>query len=414
MQTRSITNKLLKLIMMLLALLLVIPLKSFTRAEEVKGPVKLTFYNKEESFEGLSFDYWKIKDSPVAGDKEKLSLANEYEKMDRASLDGFFGPSKKTQASSKESPDISSLTIEGLDDGTYLFKLDEQSYKKLEKYIVPAFFLQVDDDLRKEVIPKLKEMTLQLNKLDKDDQKPLPGVEFELYQVKEEREDKLLKFVKEATSYRLAEDGDSKLITSSQGKIVLKGLEKDHEYYFKETKALEGYILIDEKTDNLALGQTITLVNEKVKDKKAKIKFIKVDEDDPKKHLPGAEFLVSKYDQEKKTFVALKDGKGEYILTSDKNGELVTRDLDFGTYQLTEIKAPKGYIKALEAIEFVIDDTSESQDAIQVKVITNKKKEKPPKDIVNTGDFKIYLFIGFGVILIILGLSLLRSKKKIN
>ena len=92
------------------------------------------------------------------------------------------------------------------------------------------------------------------------------------------------------------------------------------------------------------------------------MKISKVDED-TNEGLSGAEFTLSKDGQEIAFVgengvyhVAAAGENGNAKVVVDGNGMLTLNGLDAGTYSLTEIKAPDGYVKLQHPVEIVISD----------------------------------------------------------
>lgn len=69
----------------------------------------------------------------------------------------------------------------------------------------------------------------------------LSGVVFNLY--KDSEEGQAMKFAPNGNVYTVSENGNADLTTDSSGKIYIKGLESGT-YYLKETKTLQGYVLL--------------------------------------------------------------------------------------------------------------------------------------------------------------------------
>ena len=102
------------------------------------------------------------------------------------------------------------------------------------------------------------------------------------------------------------------------------------------------------------------------------IKITKVDSDDDRILLPGAEFTVSLSENGSNPISFVKTGDGTYrraetaetgVTTvtvgsaGDAQGKLTLSGLDAGTYYLTETKAPDGYNKLGSPVEITITDT---------------------------------------------------------
>lgn len=172
--------------------------------------------------------------------------------------------------------------------------------------------------------------------------KPLEGIYFGIYtneDIKNYKEEVVLK-----------KDSLIGVIkTNEEGKATLKGALVSGHYYYKELQTLEGYILDEEKHEF-----ELTLQNEPItvfdvnkenpalnKIMKAKVTLVKVDATQETKRLSGAEFELY-----------TSDGKliGTYI--TDENGEINVSDLAYGDYYFKEKKAPSGYQKLTDGIQF--------------------------------------------------------------
>lgn len=137
--------------------------------------------------------------------------------------------------------------------------------------------------------------------------------------------------------------------TNEEGKATLKGALVSGHYYYKELQTLEGYILDEEKHEfELTLKNeplTVFDVNkenpELNKMMKAQVTLTKVDATNETKKLAGAEFEL---------YTENGDLIGTYV--TDGNGEINIANLAYGNYYLKEKKAPVGYQKLSEKIEF--------------------------------------------------------------
>ncbi|WP_144027256.1 collagen binding domain-containing protein [Paenibacillus selenitireducens] len=148
--------------------------------------------------------------------------------------------------------------------------------------------------------------------------------------------------------------GDKLLATSKptgkDGKVTFEGF-KSGEYKIKEIIAPTGYVadkqLISIKFDAKNTTQTFVIKNKKIKQA-----FIltKVAKEDPTLTLEGAIFKL-----EKKEADGYHTVHGMEAVTSDAKGQVILANLDAGDYQLTEIKAPKGYKLDSTPIPFTID-----------------------------------------------------------
>ncbi|PED72724.1 thioester domain-containing protein [Bacillus pseudomycoides] len=152
----------------------------------------------------------------------------------------------------------------------------------------------------------------------------------------------------------------TKTITNEQGIAQVKDLPYG-QYYFVETKGVEGYLLNKTKYPFKIKEQgellKFTVENKEVK---GNVQLLKVDEENPDKKLEGATFI-------------LQDSKGKKISEhkTDKNGMIQVNNLPFGSYQFVEKQAPKGYVLSKDPIPFNISENS--------KTITLTAKNKPIK-----------------------------------
>jgi LPXTG-motif cell wall-anchored protein len=168
---------------------------------------------------------------------------------------------------------------------------------------------------------------VELTKVDQDNQQaPVAGAEFSL---------------QDGTGKTL----QSGLVTNENGKIVVADL-KPGNYQFVETRAPFGYDLDPEPIKfTIVKGQTemaqVTTSNELTT---GAVELIKIDDDDQKLTLSGAEFKLQ--DASGKT---LKTG-----LTTGPDGRLSVKDLKPGYYQFVETKAPFGYNLNVTPIQFAI------------------------------------------------------------
>lgn len=409
-------------ILLALILIVVTPLASLGEVNNNSTSVDIEIAKVgDDDFSSLTFDYWKV-DS--VKEEDYKTLAEKYEKMRKSELDKLLGSSHKTLKTTVEDKKAI-ISIVGLDSGTYLFKLDDTSFSKLKNFYVPAFFIDITKDDKILIESKVQDLSLNLEKVDKyDNTKKLEGVVFELYEYNDgNKDEKKVNVSKKNGLYYIDSQGKDSLITDKNGRIKVYGLDRYKSYYFKEVKTLPNYILKRTNTRQLRYAESITVENQP-KLIKGKHKFVKVDSNNQQIHLKGAKFAVSRFDDKSKEYKILKNGYDDYILTSDDKGEFTTKELEFGSYRLQEIKSPTGYILTSTPIDFVIDKELTSSNAMGVTFIDNVKTEvknpvktkemfkskRPP--IVKTGDVKIIIFIVLGLIFILIGILLFRREKK--
>lgn len=185
----------------------------------------------------------------------------------------------------------------------------------------------------------------ELIKTDKLTGVALAGVEFTLY------------------------DSDGNVVevksTQDNGSLSLENLQAG-EYTLEETKFLDGYIKlnninirVEENGEVFANGNLVDGVLS-ITNEKNKVEILKVD--GTGKVLSGAEFLVT-----------LK-GSTEAIKGELVDGVFVYEGLKPGTYEVTEVKAPKGYVLNKTKFTFEIDADGKVVGPNQLQIV-NKKTE---------------------------------------
>lgn len=144
-------------------------------------------------------------------------------------------------------------------------------------------------------------------------------------------------------------------------------------------------------------------------------KFVKVDVNNNAKTLAGAEFFVRKGAE---YFVATADGgvwtTDESIATkytTDTDGIVDVKGLEYGTYQLQETKAPEGYaLPTGDAAytEFVVTENSYTSTSTTPLNIVNTPKGFLP----STGGAGIILFVALGAAMVGLAGVYFTSRRK--
>ncbi|HFI0593100.1 TPA: SpaH/EbpB family LPXTG-anchored major pilin [Streptococcus suis] len=148
-------------------------------------------------------------------------------------------------------------------------------------------------------------------------------------------------------------------------------------------------------------------------------KFVKVDVNNNAKPLAGAEFVVRKDTTDTaKYFKATAEG-GQWVdtygeatkYTTETNGIVDVKGLEYGKYQLQETKAPEGYaLPTGEAAytEFDVTATSHTTTTNALKEIPNTPKGFLP----STGGAGIILFVALGAAMVGLAGVYFTSRRK--
>lgn len=203
---------------------------------------------------------------------------------------------------------------------------------------------------------ELKRGNLRIIKVDKDNNEILiEGVKFGIYDKNE----------------NLVEE----VVTDEKGEVNIKDLPIG-DYTIKEIETKEGYKPTEEKEIEIKWKETtiIKIENEK---QKGQIKIIKVSEDDNKINgdVKGTPLKDVVFELRK------EDGElvGTYV--TDKEGIIITEELEIGKYILKETKTNKNYI--LNEEEYIVQIEKDGE--VAEITITNKSKEPPKPTLPRTG-----------------------------
>ncbi|HGA0508312.1 TPA: SpaA isopeptide-forming pilin-related protein [Bacillus pacificus] len=237
-----------------------------------------------------------------------------------------------------------------LEPGTYTLKETKapQGYKLLKEEIEVV----VEANKVVEVqVENAKELgSLQVIKKDAESGKVLEGAEFKL---------------KNETGQVV---GEAKT-TNKDGVVKFENLVPG-KYTLEETKAPEGYKALEVTVEVNVVANTVIkqeVLNEKVKEKiKGQVEITKVDATDTNKKLAGAVFEI------------LKDGTKIDTLTTDKNGEATSKELEPGDYILKEVQAPEGYELSDKEIEFTI--SNQKIEVVKLQITNEKETSKGPEN----------------------------------
>ncbi|PRT21081.1 SpaA isopeptide-forming pilin-related protein [Bacillus wiedmannii] len=240
-------------------------------------------------------------------------------------------------------------TVSGLSIGTYKLVEVESlpGYKKLEKPVsfeitkgmTEVLSLKVENE-------QVDKGSVEITKVDKDSQKTLAGVVFEI-------QDEAGKVVTKVTTDK---EGKANVSDQSVGK-----------YKLVETESLPGYKKLSESVSfEITKGMTEVLLlkveNEQLD--KGSVEITKMAAES-KNVLSGAVFEVH-------------DEKGKVVtkVTTDKEGKAKVSDLSVGHYTLVEVEAPKGYEKLTNPIPFEI--TKGMISPVQLEVLNKLTSLAPP------------------------------------
>ncbi|WP_176519588.1 MSCRAMM family protein, partial [Bacillus wiedmannii] len=239
--------------------------------------------------------------------------------------------------------------VTNLSVGTY--KLVEVKAPKGYKQLVDPITFQIEKGMTKSLAltvenEMLDKGNVEVTKVDKDSQKALAGVVFEV-------QDEQGKVVTKVTTDK---EGKAKVLDLSVGK-----------YKLVETESLPGYKKLTEPVSfEIKKGMTEVLLlkveNEQLD--KGSVEITKMAAES--KHvLSGAVFEV--HDEQ---------GKVVTKVTTDKEGKAKVSDLSVGHYTLVEVEAPKGYEKLTNPIPFEI--TKGMISPVQLEVLNKLTSLAPP------------------------------------
>lgn len=203
---------------------------------------------------------------------------------------------------------------------------------------------------------------VELTKVDESDANiRLSGAVFELYKT-------------DGTHVKQNEKGEDigdegRILTNIDGKISINNLESG-EYYFKEVKSPEYYLLPENYTISFKIEEnqtTITSVTAKNTRGESNIILTKVGvvegEPDTKTPLEGVEFTLKKGD------TVIASG------TTKADGTLAFNNLPYDTYTILETKALDEYVPNTTSITVVLDGEGTNGKEVTVGPIENIKKD---------------------------------------
>ncbi len=247
----------------------------------------------------------------------------------------------------------------------------------------------------------------------------LAGVKFELYRRNLDGADSKIP-VKDG---KYDASGSTVLTTDANGVIEVRDLQPG-DYYFKEVETLTGYLLLPKPLEFSFTADQVVIELEATnyQTEVGGIKLRKID--DNGKGLLGAQFKLLQKNADGTYSTVLKDGV-EYIATSDEEGNFSFVDLPLGTYYLAEIRTPqitgKQYSSLLNTVQVEITANSYNEGKL-IEVVnhevppTPELPRKPGKPVIpQTGDLRIFIFFGIGLLLICTGCCLYwRTRKELS
>ncbi|MDD7363305.1 MAG: SpaA isopeptide-forming pilin-related protein [Peptoniphilus sp.] len=393
-----------------------------------KGNNAVTIHLRREGGEALagrSLKVWKVSDDVLLDDV--TTRLQEFEKINGDELDKSYR-SFDTEPSDKDG----AIELSDLADGTYYVRdvsAGEGGYR-----VSPFFIaLPLDEGKEKDIYPKLiggvPELTLV--KVSEDD-KRLPGAVFELYKKSSDGKDERVSLDK-AYDYDPNGSTDVRLTTDANGEVRIGKLPAG-EYIFREIEAPKGYEIVRKDTA-FTLGaeetKVVRIVNQKRSDGKGGYDFLKIDKI-TEKPLRGASFRVTR--KVGKMYRTVQRNGKDYVVTSDKKGAFSVSGLDYGTYYLWEIKAPKGYDLLNGSVEFTVGadsknhrisisnvkstssgsggNTTSTSDGGGGSKRGGKARSRKRGDIPKTGDVTLIMLTVAGVILACVGVSLVKNDSR--
>ena len=255
--------------------------------------------------------------------------------------------------------------IKGLEAGNYTL-CETQAPDGYELYTECIKFTVKEDGTVSTVImynaPKSKETKVQISKKDITSKEEIAGAKLRITDLNG----------KEIISW----------VSTTTPKLI-KNL-KPGKYYLEETQAPDGYILSTEKKEfEVKEDGTVTSIvfyNEKQETKPNKVAISKQDMT-TKQELPGATLVI-------------KDANGKEIDRWVSTNEVHYVELEKGTYTLTEVIAPKGYVLSTETITFTVDENGNVDKPV---IMYNTKAVEVPITDANV-PMIVYLIGALGMI----------------
>ncbi|MED3538373.1 SpaA isopeptide-forming pilin-related protein [Bacillus toyonensis] len=320
---------------------------------EVETPVGYKPLEKPISFE---IEKGRLTALQLTVENELVDVGNvEITKVDKETKDALADAVFEIQDSAGQV--VAKITtdkkgqaqVTNLSVGTY--KLVEVKAPKGYKQLVDPITFQIEKGMTKSLAltvenEMLDKGNVEITKVDKDSQKVLEGVVFEV-------QDEQGKVVTEVT-------------TDKAGKAIISDLSVG-KYKLVEKASLPGYKQLTEPVSfEIQKGMTkvLSLKVENEQLDKGSVDITKMAAES-KEVLAGAVFEVH-------------DEKGKVVakVTTDKAGKAKISDLSVGNYTLVEVEAPKGYEKLTNPIPFEI--TKGMISSVQLEVLNKLSHLAPP------------------------------------
>ena len=302
------------------------PLEGYVKANPI--PFKIDENAVLEEIKDLGTIYTKkVSNDRITANMELLKLDKETNKplsnieFKVTSLDGFM----KGQTWNLKSDDKGLVSLKGLEYGNY--RVDE--VKTLWNYVInkePIFFSVKENGktIKLKMTNKKIRGSVELFKFDKDTNRPLEGVKFDLL------------------------NGDKKVgtyTTDNTGKITVNNLEAGN-YTWVEVEAIDHYHKVDKKYDfNIYKDGQLEKIDVANTVKTGELDFTKTDVTTGNT-IDGAKVKITGLEEQNKHI--------NMEFTSSKDGNKFT--LDEGKYTFEEVLAPNGYRLNKEVGTFEIKD----------------------------------------------------------